>query len=176
MFTPKTGRKRKEGINIIIDYYMMHNGFNRQSTLKDKFKSSICCFTGTVHHHHHHHHDHSLDHYNKLDTPRTPLSPSSWFRKSPTSSEYGVDTPRVRGRSLRSRMGHRKHHHNRQSQSADFSYDPSSYALNFENESPENEFPIRNFSSRLPASPPTPASLPPLSYSDMLPKEIIGYI
>ncbi|XP_027333326.1 uncharacterized protein LOC113848136 [Abrus precatorius] len=126
----------------------------RQTSLREKLKSSICCFTGTVHHD-------PLDHgegfYSKLHIPRTPTSPagstaSSWFKinsvKSPTSHEF--EAPRVSGRSLRSRMNRRNN--NRQSQSADFSYDPSSYALNFESECPE-QFPFRNFSSRLPASP-----------------------
>lgn len=165
---------------------MSPNGIHRQSSLRDKLKHSICCFAGTIHHD-------ALEHgelyYNKLHisglprTPTTPISPSgssgTWFKKStsttPTQSEFGGDPPRVRGRSLRSRMGRR--HHHRQSQSADFSYDPSSYALNFENESPEEEFPVRNFSSRLPASPPTPTSS---KFSEELtltpvPKEIVGF-
>ncbi|CAJ1972047.1 unnamed protein product [Sphenostylis stenocarpa] len=135
----------------------MQNGINRQHSLKEKFKSSLCCFPGIVHHD-------SLDHgegfFNKLRIPRTPISPAgstssfSWLKlRSPTSTELGNDPQtRIRGRSLKSRMGRKLLHH-RQSQSADFSYDPSSYALNFENESPE-EFPFRNFSSRLPPSPP----------------------
>ena len=167
----------------------MHNGIHHQSSLREKLKSSMCCFTGMVHHD-------PLDHgcnYNKLDinTPRTPRSPTtpvspsgtlSWLKKSPLSSEYGQgEPPRVRGRSLRDRIRrhhhHHHHHHHRTSQSADFSYDPSSYALNFENEGPE-EYPLRNFSSRLPASPPTTSS--GLKYSDELavssvPKEIVGY-
>ncbi|TKY58107.1 hypothetical protein E2542_SST15162 [Spatholobus suberectus] len=143
----------------------MQNGINRQQSLKEKLKSSICCFSGTVHHD-------PLERgegfYNKLRIPRTPISPSwstsSWFKiKSPTSTDFGADPPRVRGRSLKSRMGRKLLHH-RRSQSADFSYDPSSYALNFENDSPE-EVSFRNFSSRLPASP------PPIKYSD----EIVGY-
>lgn len=159
----------------------MNNGINRQTSLRDKLKSSICCFTGSVHHHD------PLDQgegfYNKLHIPRTPISPAGsstggysswWLKKSPTG-EYGNggEQPRVRGRSLKSRMGRsRHHHHHRQSQSADFSYDPSSYALNFESESPEDDenFPLRNFSARLPASPPSPAS--PINYSG---KEIVGY-
>ncbi|KAK7260917.1 hypothetical protein RIF29_27217 [Crotalaria pallida] len=136
---------------------MLPNVIHRESSIRDKLKYSICCFSGTIH-------NDALEHgelcYNKLHIPRTPTTPSSpssssWFKKSTTTtnpSEFcGDATPRVRGRSLRSRMGRR--HHQRATQSADFSYDPSSYALNFENESPE-EFPFRNFSSRLPASPP----------------------
>lgn len=62
-------------------------------------------------------------------------------------------SPRTRSKPFRSRTGkHRRY-------SADFSYDPHSYSLNFEdnglNELPsEPEDPTRNFSSRLRASPP----------------------
>lgn len=136
---------------------IMQSGINRQHSLREKLKSSMCCFSGTSH-------NDSLEHgegfYSKFHIPRTPISPAgstssfSWFKlKSPTTTDFGNDPhSRVRGRSLKSRMS-RKILHNRQSQSADFSYDPSSYALNFESESPE-EFPFRNFSSRLPPSPP----------------------
>lgn len=159
---------------------MMNNGIHRQSSLREKLKSSICCFTSSVHHD-------SLEHqgeriFNKLHIPRTPISPagsysgsssSFWFKKSPTgASEFGTThstTPRGRSRGIRHRIGRR---HHRQSLSADFSYDPSSYALNFENEEGHEELPIRNFSSRLPASPP---SSPPANYSEELPKEIVGY-
>ncbi|XP_020235648.1 uncharacterized protein LOC109815348 [Cajanus cajan] len=131
----------------------MQNSINRQHSLREKLKSSICCFTG------HEPLEQGEGLYSKFRIPRTPISPSgstsssSWFKlRSPTaaSTEFA---PRVRGRSLKSRMGRKFLH--RQSQSADFSYDPSSYALNFENESPhDHELPFRNFSSRLPASPP----------------------
>lgn len=154
----------------------MQNGINRQLSLKEKLKSSLCCFSGTVH-------SDPLERgeggffYDKLRIPKTPISPQgstsspSWFKiRSPTCTEYGGDPhPRVRGRSLKSRMGRKLLHH-RQSQSADFSYDPSSYALNFEDDSPE-EIPFRNFSSRLPPSP--PSSTPPVEYSTG--KEIVGY-
>ncbi|KAM6543991.1 hypothetical protein CsatB_008438 [Cannabis sativa] len=55
------------------------------------------------------------------------------------------------------------HHHHHHHQSSDFSYDLSSYALNFEDDSSrdDDEFHLRDFSSRLPASP-TP---PPPSFS-----------
>ncbi|KAK7383480.1 hypothetical protein VNO78_29159 [Psophocarpus tetragonolobus] len=146
----------------------MQNGINRQQSLKEKIRSSMCCFTGTVHD--------SLEHngegfYNKLHIPRTPISPagstsSSWFKlRSPLGHDFSTNdqAPRVRGRSLKSRMGRKLLPH-RQSQSADFSYDPSSYALNFENDSPE-EIPFRNFSSRLPPSPPAEYSGGIVAYS-----------
>ncbi|OMO80397.1 hypothetical protein COLO4_24105 [Corchorus olitorius] len=53
---------------------------------------------------------------------------------------------------------HHHHHHNHgRRHSADFRYDPSSYALNFDegkNDNQLDEFPLRNFSARLPRSPP----------------------
>ncbi|KAF1858702.1 hypothetical protein Lal_00044735 [Lupinus albus] len=98
--------------------------------------------------------EHGDLYYNKLNIPRTPttpISPSSWFKKS--TSELICGDPQVKGRnSLKFRMGRRNNNNNRTSQSNDFSYDPLSYALNFENES-HKEFPSKNFSSRLPLSP-----------------------
>ncbi|XP_057524338.1 uncharacterized protein LOC130804051 [Amaranthus tricolor] len=47
-----------------------------------------------------------------------------------------------------------KHGRNRRSNSVEFRYDPLSYALNFEDDDSHlDEYPIRNFSSRLPPSP-----------------------
>ncbi|KAL4303323.1 hypothetical protein GQ457_10G002800 [Hibiscus cannabinus] len=55
--------------------------------------------------------------------------------------------------------GHLKHHG-----SSDFSYDPMSYALNFEDESSRaDEVPFVSFSSRLPATPERPAEIKHLS-------------
>ncbi|XP_058727046.1 uncharacterized protein LOC131598467 [Vicia villosa] len=154
----------------------MDNGIPRQSSIRYKLKNTICCFTGNIHHH-----DSSFEEgdrsYNKLHIPKTPISPTSsssspcsWFKKSPPSNVS--DYSRVRGKSLRTRVG-RKHGHHRQSHSADFSYDPLSYALNFENENAQDDIPIKDFSSRLPQSPPSSSST--TNYSDKLPKEIVGY-
>ncbi|OIW09288.1 hypothetical protein TanjilG_01259 [Lupinus angustifolius] len=133
---------------------MIHDGVNRESSKRPKLKYSICCFSSTIS-------NDALEqgelYYNKLNTPRTPttpISPSSWFKKS-IASEFCGDPPQVRARSLKFRMGRR--HNRRTSQSVDFSYDPLSYALNFENEGRE-EFSSGNFSSRLPVSPPVSPS------------------
>ncbi|CAK8569989.1 unnamed protein product [Lathyrus sativus] len=154
----------------------MDNGIPRQSSIKNKLKNTICCFTGNIHHH-----DSSFEEgegfYNKLRIPKTPISPpgstcssSLWFKKSPPCN--GSEFSRVRGRSIRALVG-LKHGHHRQSHSADFSYDPLSYALNFENESAQDDVPMKAFSSRLPQSPPSSSSSG--DYSDKLPKEIVGY-
>ncbi|MED6197670.1 hypothetical protein PIB30_058796 [Stylosanthes scabra] len=154
----------------------------------------MCCFMGTPHE--------SLDNadlcnYNKLNinssrTPKYPSSPATppcsaaWFKKSCMAASEHVSAellPRVRGHGHRNRSrrhNSNRHHYHRQSQSADFSYDPSSYALNFENED-SGEFPLRNFSARLPASPPPRTTSMPMKYPDELvvstagPKEIVGY-
>ncbi|XP_050225658.1 uncharacterized protein LOC126675115 [Mercurialis annua] len=52
--------------------------------------------------------------------------------------------------------GHGRGHRRRHSLSSDFRYDATSYALNFDegnNDSVENEYRLRSFSSRLPQSP-----------------------
>ncbi|KAA0064610.1 DNA ligase [Cucumis melo var. makuwa] len=116
----------------------MFNHYNPFS-FTHKLKSSIpSCFRPD--------HDAEL-HENEDDNPAL---------KSMTS-----DLPELRGmcRSLVARISwpsRRRYHH-----SADFRYDPSSYALNFEDEQvrDDNEFPIRDFTSRLPASPPPPVNL-----------------
>lgn len=129
----------------------MHRECQPEWSLRNKLKLSVCCFSGSVHDH-----QDPLD-YKQLQpsktprTPWTPISPCAWLKKSdPTDS--GDST-----RSRKSRTG-RKHH--RYSQSADFTYDPSSYALNFEDESRfhDDEFPSRDFASRLTASAPMPSS------------------
>ncbi|CAL0333062.1 unnamed protein product [Lupinus luteus] len=143
---------------------MVHDGVNRESSKRPKLKYSICCFSSTIS-------NDALEngelYYNKLSIPRTPttpISPSSWFKKS-IASEFCGDPTQVRGSSLKFRTS-RRNNNNRTSQSTDFSYDPFSYALNFENEGRE-EFPSRNFSSRLPVSPP-PTSPSSTKFSDEL--------
>ncbi|KAA8525531.1 hypothetical protein F0562_007386 [Nyssa sinensis] len=82
-------------------------------------------------------------------------SPSTWLRSR------AHELPEIKGkcRNLISRMG--RHRRN----SADFSYDPLSYALNFDDGAADDDrddgSPVRNFSRRLPRSPPTPRSVAP---------------
>ena len=61
-------------------------------------------------------------------------------------------------------------HHRRHSSSADFRYDPLSYALNFD-DSHLYEAPLRNFSARVPASPP-PEEANGLAKPAAIPREI----
>ncbi|KAF7817279.1 uncharacterized protein G2W53_031248 [Senna tora] len=131
-------------------------------TLRHKLKSSICCFSHAYAHHHGSLDDADL--YYK--TLRSPMPCGSWRKKSP--SDESSEPRRGRSRCLLSRIGRK---HRRYSQSADFSYDPSSYALNFEDDcrADDEEFPFRDFASRfkpLPSS--TPTSPPPPA------REIVG--
>ncbi|KAL3650672.1 hypothetical protein CASFOL_007075 [Castilleja foliolosa] len=77
---------------------------------------------------------------------RKPTTPSAWF-KSKTN-----DLPEIKGRcrNFISRMGrHRRH------SSADFSYDPLSYSLNFDDVSPSSsDTAMMDFNARLPVTPP----------------------
>ncbi|KAG8367518.1 hypothetical protein BUALT_Bualt16G0080200 [Buddleja alternifolia] len=51
-------------------------------------------------------------------------------------------------------------HHKRHSSTTDFRYDPLSYALNFEDAFEfDDEAPLKNFSARLPPSPPVTAAV-----------------
>ncbi|PKA50700.1 hypothetical protein AXF42_Ash021229 [Apostasia shenzhenica] len=93
------------------------------------------------------------------NSPASPFrSPTSWFRSKAN------ELPEIRGkcRSFISHIGRRRHH------SADFRYDPLSYALNFDDgasdDSPASsadDLRHRGFSARLPASPPS-SRIPPI--------------
>ncbi|KAF3651000.1 hypothetical protein FXO38_16847 [Capsicum annuum] len=78
---------------------------------------------------------------------------SCWFRNKITQDH---NLPEIRGKckSFIHRMGRQRRH-----VSADFSYDPLSYAMNFEDDETSfddyEDFPARNFSARLPMSPPS---------------------
>ncbi|KAL6985218.1 hypothetical protein U1Q18_018596 [Sarracenia purpurea var. burkii] len=108
----------------------------RQRRMKSSMSLS-CCFSG---------HNRRFDSYDSsLSSPDlgklSPiLSPSSWFR--PKGQDQQHQENKSKYRSLMPRMGRRRH-------SADFSYDPLSYALNFDEGSSDDDF-----SSRLPVSPP----------------------
>ncbi|PON91594.1 hypothetical protein TorRG33x02_126330 [Trema orientale] len=112
---------------------------------EDQTKSSMCgrlssCFSrGGLHHE-------ALDDVDdcssRVRTPRG--SPRAWLR----STAHDLPEIRDRCRNLISRWKSRRHHHH-QYQSSDFSYDLSSYALNFEDDSGRDDeaFPLKNFSS-----------------------------
>jgi hypothetical protein len=112
------------------------------SSLKQILKSSLCCFRRTHHRHHHLHDDES-----QSSEPMARLSRSASLQKLPELKD--------KCRNFISRIGATRNHHRRHS--ADFKYDALSYALNFEDDGGRRsaDFPPTNFSSRLPASPPS---------------------
>ncbi|TYH15052.1 hypothetical protein E1A91_A05G013100v1 [Gossypium mustelinum] len=117
-------------------------------SLKQKLKSSL----QWLRHHNHHNHNQQIS--------SVPITPHS----TPVSS---LKTFKHKCRNLITRIGHdfpnhrHSHSHNynfvhRRRRSIDFRYNPLSYALNFDNggeDSQIDEFPNRNFTSRLPRSP-----------------------
>ncbi|TYI79294.1 hypothetical protein E1A91_D05G012800v1 [Gossypium mustelinum] len=116
-------------------------------SLKQKLKSSLQWLR------HHNHHDHNQQ------ISSVPITPHSTPISSPKTFKHKC-------RNLITRIGHdfsnyrRNHNPNynfihRRRRSIDFQYNPSNYALNFDNggeDSQINEFPNRNFTSRLPRS------------------------
>ncbi|XWS17041.1 hypothetical protein CRYUN_Cryun33cG0033600 [Craigia yunnanensis] len=135
---------------------------NSPASLKQKLKSSLRL---PWLRHHSYHHDQSAS-----STPLPTPSPSHGDnnhnkpRLSRTSSSTWLTSPDFKDkcRNLINRIGHghgpghrHSHSHGRR-HSADFRYDPSSYALNFDEGSEDSqldEFPLRNFTARLPPSP-----------------------
>ena len=116
---------------------------NSSPSLKQILKSPLCCFRRTHHRHHHLHDDESPSSEPKARLVRS----ASFWQKSPELKD--------KCRNFISRIGATRNHHRRHS--ADFKYDALSYALNFEDDGDRRsvDFPPMNFSSRLPASPPS---------------------
>ncbi|KAJ8533510.1 hypothetical protein K7X08_006834 [Anisodus acutangulus] len=120
------------------------------SSLKTRRKTSSsisCCF---------------INSHRRSDLFESSPSPtrfsSCWFRNKIT---HDHNSPEIRGKckSFIHRMGRQRRH-----VSADFSYDPLSYAMNFEDEETSfddyEDFPARNFAARLPLSPPSKGKMP----------------
>ncbi|KAL9281197.1 hypothetical protein AtEden1_Chr5g0117601 [Arabidopsis thaliana] len=144
-------------------------------SLKKKLKSRFCiagCFRTT----NHHHHDNIPD-----DLPSSPVTTEK-STQSPHGGGMKNKSPRLtrtlsksheKCKSLIHRMGggvggvggHGKHIRRH---TADFHYDPSSYSLNFDKGDEDDNidrFPLRNFSARLPHSPPSSAKAADSSYT-----------
>ncbi|KAE8056323.1 hypothetical protein FH972_013102 [Carpinus fangiana] len=116
----------------------MYSEYQQPSTPSMRHKLKLWCFSSSVHHVEPPEAD--------QDKPRTPRSPYAWIKST------AQDLPEIRDRckNLISRIGRARGRHHR-SHSADFSYDPLSYALNFEDDTRVDEFPL-DFSARLAAS------------------------
>nr|DAD45126.1 TPA_asm: hypothetical protein HUJ06_003356 [Nelumbo nucifera] len=120
------------------------------SSLKHKLRSSLClscCFP-----------DGRREPLGPDEKPRLIRASSAWLR----SRAHEFPDFKEKCRHLISRFGKGRRHF------ADFRYDPLSYALNFDEgveDTQADEFPLRNFSARLPSSPPlSPAKavMPPV--------------
>ncbi|XWS27130.1 hypothetical protein CRYUN_Cryun26dG0089600 [Craigia yunnanensis] len=132
------------------------------ASLKQKLKSSLRL--PWLRHHHH-----QRTALSASTTPRSTPSPSPKANvhnkpRLSTTSSSTLKSPEFKDkcRNLINRIGHghgpgHRHSHNHgRRHSADFRYDPSSYALNFDEgceDSQLDEFPFRNFTARLPPSP-----------------------
>ncbi|KAF5183195.1 hypothetical protein FRX31_027218 [Thalictrum thalictroides] len=109
-------------------------GYDRESSFKHKLRYSLCCCF-------------PLDDYERPNNNKSSVITTS--SSSSSLSQF---------KELFSRIGKAASRRGRRSNSADFKYDPLSYALNFDQGSQEfyyndDDFPLRNFASRLPASP-----------------------
>lgn len=113
--------------------------FPHSPTFAHKLKSSICCFHGS-----------QQDDLLVLESPSKmsprSSSPCSWLKS--TAGEFPDLLDRCRYLLARMGRGRTK----RYLGSLDFTYDSSSYALNFEDDCPDaaDEFPFRDFNARLP--------------------------
>ncbi|KAJ4953587.1 hypothetical protein NE237_030419 [Protea cynaroides] len=108
-------------------------------SLKHKLRSTLClsCCFGNRHH----------GQFEDEDKPRLIRASSTWLK----SRAHEFPEFKEKCRNVISRMGKGRRH------SADFRYDPLSYALNFDDGSDHiqnDEFPLRNLSSKLPTPPP----------------------
>ncbi|XP_050218718.1 uncharacterized protein LOC126669316 [Mercurialis annua] len=111
-------------------------------SLKNKLKSSVCCFASQHLQHHETLGDGGAD-----DGVRRMTSPYAWLKS--TAQEFEI---REKCRSLIGRRGKNRRRHN----SGDFRYDAASYSLNFEddiNREEDDYMCFNNFTARLPATP-----------------------
>ncbi|GMY35718.1 hypothetical protein FCV25MIE_30960 [Fagus crenata] len=130
------------------------------SSLKQKLKSTLCCFPMSLYHQQQR--DDSFDSDSESRQPR--LFRSSSMKIKPRGGGamvHDINIPEIKDKckNFMSRIGGR---HGRR-HSADFKYDPLSYSLNFDEGNADADPtrhsmelpPIRNFTSRLPPSPPS---------------------
>ncbi|KAF3964219.1 hypothetical protein ACB098_01G320000 [Castanea mollissima] len=142
------------------------------SSLRQKLKSSLCCF-----HSHSQRDDNSVNFPSDSQEPRLYRSTSMRLKPRGCLASHDVLIPpelKDKCKNLMSRIGAGGGGRHRRRHSADFKYDPLSYALNFDegenddghgygygngdgNGEPSRDsvdVQLRNFASRLPASPP----------------------
>ncbi|KAG6628162.1 uncharacterized protein LOC122297055 [Carya illinoinensis] len=137
------------------DDHHQHNNSSPASFKQKLIKSSLFCVPKNPHHQVHHRGETVTSTVDKK--PR--LVRSNSLRTKSRPEGYSVDHHDInelkhRCKNFISRMGSGPKHDRRHS--ADFKYDAFSYALNFEEEDPRSEdFPYRDFSARLPRTPPS---------------------
>ncbi|XP_055822032.1 uncharacterized protein LOC129890518 [Solanum dulcamara] len=116
-------------------------------TRQKKSSSLSCCFINS---------HHCSDLFESSPCP-TRLS-LCWFRNK-IKHDHNSPELREKCKSFIHNMGRQRRH-----VSADFSYDPLSYAMNFEDDETflddYQKFPARNFAARLPLSPPSKEKIP----------------
>lgn len=123
-------------------------------SFKQKLKNSLCFSCCFPHHHR-----------NNTTTPTTKLYSLDYRPPPPPSSDENPsliwiknDFPDIKDkcRTIFNFIGNGNGNRHKRHSSAEFRYDPLSYALNFEDGYEDDEAPLRNFSSRLPPPPPSP--------------------
>ncbi|XP_021277041.1 uncharacterized protein LOC110411283 [Herrania umbratica] len=121
--------------------------------VKEKLKSSICCFRTTP-------------------SVGAAVEPSEEM-KGRTPRSPCVIKDKCKYLIARIGKGGRKHY----SSSSDFSYDPMSYSLNFEDESSRaDELPFINFTSRLPSTPERTSAVKSLQATPVsVRREVLAY-
>ncbi|OVA12899.1 hypothetical protein BVC80_1803g16 [Macleaya cordata] len=148
------------------------------SPLKHKRKPTLClsCCFGSNNRSHE-----TLESPSSDDSkPRLTLrSPTSWLKSRthhfhlPNHNHHEFPEFKEKCKNLFCKIGKGRRH------SVDFRHDPLSYALNFDegisDENLADEFPLRNFSARLPPSPQIPSPGKSVSSSVMVPREIAAY-
>ncbi|KAH6819185.1 hypothetical protein C2S51_002788 [Perilla frutescens var. frutescens] len=131
----------------------MENDSNPPSphSFKHKLKNSLCfscCFRR------HRGSDH-LPFHHSLSSPSDDNPPVVWI-KTKGPHDHSLSEIKEKCRTV---LGFPGAKHKRHS-SVEFRYDPLSYALNFEDGFDyDDEAPLKNFSARLPPSPPIPAAV-----------------
>lgn len=126
-------------------------------SLKSKLKDSLCfscCFRR-----HHHGHRQVLDSPTGQPAPPLPSDDKPTLLWLKTRKAHDLkDDIKDRCMMVFGRAGNGINRHHRRHSSAEFRYDPLSYSLNFEDGFDEDdEYPLRNFSARLPPSQPVKA-------------------
>ncbi|CAN8256674.1 unnamed protein product [Cochlearia groenlandica] len=120
-----------------------------KSTRNHRIRSPICCLRSNA----------VVEPESPIGEQRTPKSPYDEIRDRcrRVKTRIKVSCRNNNNCSYNCAHHHQQHHHRRhhsQSYSGDFSYDPLSYALNFEDDArAEEDGSVPNFTARLPVSP-----------------------